>query len=82
MTNMKLENIFAELTKIFRETLDDESIELTKETTALDIDGWDSLTNISILVNIEGVFDISFSTAEIADIPNIGELAELILARL
>ncbi len=70
-----------QLTEIFRDTLEEPDIELGRETTADDVDGWDSVTNIQLLVAIEQSFHISLMTGEIAGLNNVGELADLIAAR-
>lgn len=70
--------ILAAFTEIFRETFDDESIALTMQTTADDIDGWDSFNHINILVAAEGRFGIKFKTAEIEGLKDIGELVHLV----
>ena len=72
--------VIRKLKTTFCEVFDDDIV-LSDETTAADIEGWDSLTNIRLLVQIEIDFDISFSSSEIADIPNVGELADLIVSR-
>jgi acyl carrier protein len=66
------------LTQIFRDTFDDQSIELTYASTAMDIEPWNSLSNVELLVAIEEKMGIRFSSADIADLSNVGELAELI----
>jgi acyl carrier protein len=74
--------IIARLESIFHEVFENQSITLEDSTTADDIDGWDSLTNIRLLIHIEQEFSISFNSVEIADIPNVGELASLIGTRI
>jgi acyl carrier protein len=71
-------DILAELTKIFREIFGDDTIVLTPETTADDVEGWDSFNHINILVATEVRFGIKFQTAEIEGMRNVGELVHLI----
>jgi len=59
---------------IFRDILDEESLTLTRETTASDVDGWDSLTHIQLIVAIEKKFRVKFSSKEILSWKNVGEL--------
>ncbi len=66
------------LQEIFRDVFDDEELEITEETTAEDIEGWDSLTHIQIIVGIEKKFEIKFSAVEIKASENVGEFIELI----
>ena len=63
---------------IFQEVLDDNSIVLREETTSNDIEEWDSLTHIQIVVDIEKKFNIKFSSMEILSWKNIGEMIDCI----
>jgi len=74
--------VLEKLENTFKEVFDNDAIRLTDDTTAADIEEWDSLTNIRVLIQIEQDFDISFSSSDIADIPNVGELVNLIQTRL
>lgn len=69
-----MENIINEIEEIFRDILDEESLTLTPETTANDVDGWDSLTHIQLIVAIEKKYKIKFSSKEILSWKNVGEL--------
>ncbi len=66
------------LQDIFRDFFDDEDIVLTDETTADDIDGWDSLTHVQLIVAVEKAFSVKFSTVEVMKLKNVGEFAVLI----
>ena len=66
------------LQEIFRDFFDDEDIVLTDETTADDIDGWDSLTHVQLIVAVEKAFSVKFSTVEVMKLKNVGEFAALI----
>lgn len=79
---MEKEQIVKELTTIFRDVLDNDSIALTNTTTANDIDEWDSLSHIQLIVAMEKHFKIKFTSAEIREWKNIGELANSIAAKL
>jgi len=63
------------LNEIFVDQLDNPQIRLTEETTADDIDEWDSLSHIQLIVAIEKTFKIRFSSSQIASLKNVGELA-------
>ena len=63
------------LNEIFVDQLDNPQIRLTEETTADDIDEWDSLSHIQPIVAIEKTFKIRFSSSQIASLKNVGELA-------
>ena len=71
---MNTENIINELNNIFEDILDLEKISLNELTTADDIEEWDSLNNIQIIVAIEKHFQIKFLTSEIENFKNIGEM--------
>ena len=70
--------ISQKLTDIFRDVFDDESISLSRQTTARDIEDWDSLAQISLLVAIEKEYDIKFLLAEIDGLSNVGHMMDLI----
>lgn len=73
--------IYARLAEIFQDVFDEDSIELTPELSAKDVDGWDSLTHIRLILTIEKAFKIKFSTSEIGKLENVGDLVALIKAR-
>lgn len=62
------------LTKVFRNVFGDDSIELTPATTADDIEGWDSLSHINLIIAVEIEFGIEFKQNEIQGFANVGEL--------
>jgi acyl carrier protein len=74
--------IRARLTEIFEDVFDEDSIEITPELSAKDIDGWDSLTHIRLILTIERAFKLKFSTSEIGKLENVGDLITLINARV
>jgi acyl carrier protein len=76
------EQIYAQLTEIFRNLFDDDSIVLTPETTAADITEWDSFNHINLIVATEVRFGIKFKTAEIESLHNVGHLVDIIAAKL
>lgn len=66
------------LQEIFRDIFDDDSIELFDQMTAMDIEDWDSLMHITLILAIEEGFHIKFTTEEVAQTKNVGEFIELI----
>lgn len=75
---MTREDIFRRLTEIFRDVFDDEDIVLTDRTTAEDIEDWDSLEQINLLVAIEKKFNIKFRLADVSGLENVGAMADLV----
>ena len=73
---MEMERVLNEVENIFRDILDEESLNLTRDTTANDVDGWDSLTHIQLIVAIEKHFKVKFSSKEILSWKNVGELLD------
>ena len=74
--------LLSEVQHIMRDVLDDENIVLTETTTANDVDGWDSLTHIQLIVAIEKHFKIRFSSKEILSWKNVGEMLDSIFSKL
>ena len=70
-----------QLTPIFRDVFDDEDLLIDPSTTAQDVDGWDSLAHIRLVVSIEKGLSLRFTSAEISGLVNVGEMAELILKK-
>jgi len=75
-------DILAELTPVFREVFDDDSIVLTRQTTANDIDGWDSLSHMNMVMAVEMKFKIRFALGELPGLKNVGDLADLVQKKL
>ena len=76
---MDKKEIFSQLEEIYRDVLDNEDIVLTETTTADDIEEWDSLTHIQLIVAIEKAFHVKFTSREILSWKNVGELADSLL---
>ena len=76
---MKFNEVMGLLHPIFRDVFDDDELIIEVNTTANDIDGWDSLTHIRLVVSIEKAFDLRFTAAEISELENVGEMVELIV---
>lgn len=71
-----------ELGEIMRDVFDDESITPKMTMTAEDVEGWDSLSHIRLLVSIEKRFNIKFTNSEVEDLQNVGDLLNSIEAKL
>lgn len=79
---MNRTKLFEELNEVFRDVFDDPSITVTEQTTATDIEGWDSLMHISLISAVEDAFDISFPMKTVLAMKNVGDMADAIAAAL
>jgi acyl carrier protein len=73
--------VMSSLTRVFREVFEDETLSLSRSTTAQDVEGWDSLMHINLIVSIEREFKIRFTTREITTLRNVGDLMDLIAGK-
>ena len=78
---MKRNEIISQINQIFIDTLDDEDIVINESTKANDIDEWDSLTHIMLVVAIEKHFKITFTSEEITSWDNVGVMIDSILEK-
>lgn len=76
-----MRDTYKKLTKVFREVFDDDSIELTPETTANDIDDWDSIEHINLIDAVEDAFGMRFQMREVSGMKNVGEMVQIIESR-
>jgi acyl carrier protein len=79
---MTIQTYLAKLTPIFQDVFDDDSIVLREDTSARDIDGWDSVANIRLMVAIEGELGIKFDVGEFQEFRTVGDLANGVQRRL
>lgn len=79
---MPLDQIFAKLTDVLRDVFDDDTLVATPELTASDVGGWDSFAHLRVIFTVENEFRVSFSASQMSSLKNVGELAELIQAKL
>lgn len=70
----------AKLEEVFSEVFDDD-ISLTPETTAADVDGWDSVMHVNLMLEIEAAFGVRFNSADVTGLKNVGQLLDLIAAK-
>lgn len=77
-----MDEIFERLNGVFRDFFDDEDIELDADTTAEDIDDWDSLNHITLMAAVENEFGVRFTMGEVSGMKNVGEMANIIKSRM
>ena len=75
---MDKQEIFDSVQQIFRDNFDDEELIITRETCADDIEDWDSLEHINLIVAVEKKFGMKFSMEDVRGLKNVGDLLDLI----
>ncbi len=70
------------LTEVFRQVFDNPEITLTPQTTADDVEGWDSLSHINLIMAVENRFNIRFKQKEVLGFRNVGDLAACVESKL
>ena len=78
---MDRKDIIKQLNEIFEDIIDEGPVNLNETTTAQDVDGWDSLVNIQLIVAIEKHFNIRFTSEEIQSWNNVGEMIDCMIKR-
>ncbi len=76
---MTREEVYERLNAVFADVFDDDELTVSDETTAADVDGWDSLMHITLIDAVEEEFDISFDMKTIVKLKNVGEMVDKIL---
>lgn len=79
---MERDEVMEKVCEIARDIFDDDELELNDDTIAADVDGWDSLTHLSLMNEIENEFEIKFEMKEVQGLSNVGELVDVILERI
>lgn len=78
---MDAPRVLDEIETLLRDLLDRSDVVLRGESTAADVEGWDSLTHIQLIVAIEKAFKIKFTALEIYNFKNVGEICEVVIRR-
>ena len=79
---MTRDEIYADLTEVFRDVLENDSIRLNDNTTANEIAEWDSQSHINLVLAVEMRFGVRFRTSELDTLKNVGEFVSMIDAKL
>lgn len=75
---MATDDLMSRVNAVFQKIFEDETLNVSRVTTAQDVEGWDSLMHINLIVAIEREFKVRLTTREIAGLRNVGELADVI----
>ena len=76
------QDVLNSCTEIFRTVFSDDTLSINAATSATDIADWDSLAQIRLLMSMEQTFEIQFALDEVENLQNVGEIVELILAKV
>lgn len=78
---MMTAELLPRLTDVFRDVFDEDSITISAQTTANDIDEWDSIAHISLIAAVEDAFGMRFSMKEVSGMKNVGEMLDILTQR-
>ena len=70
-----------QLNEIFREVLDDEDLVVSEETTAADVEDWDSMAQVQLVVEIEKRFNIRFNAGDVSAMKSVGDMVDYVRER-
>lgn len=73
-----MSDTLARLAAVFADVFEDDELTIDRGTTARDVDGWDSVMHVNLMLHVEQAFGIRFTSAEISDLRDVGELVDLI----
>ena len=74
--------VLEKLTEICRDVFEQDSLVITEETTAADVEGWDSLTHLTLINEIEETYDVEFTLDEVTGSKNVGELLTALIRHI
>jgi len=79
---MEKSEVLSKLTPVFRNIFGNQSLELTNELTANDVENWDSLTHMLLITDIENAFSIKFRLKDLNRMRNVGDMVDVIISKL
>ena len=79
---MTRDQIYSELTVIFRDVFDNDQIKPNDQMTAKDVPQWDSLNHINLIIATEKHFKFKFETSEVINLANVGDLVNVIARKI
>jgi acyl carrier protein len=74
--------IYDRLTKVFQDVFDDDEIVALPELSAADVEEWDSLKHVRLILSVENAFKIRFSASEVSNLKNVADLAKIIQSKV
>ena len=78
---MERQAVYEKLSAVFRDVFDEDDLVLKPETTADDVEGWDSLTHVRLVLAVSKAFGLKFSASEVGGFKNVGEFVDVIAAK-
>ena len=75
------EAILRKITPVFRDVFDNTEMELNEDLSAHDVENWDSLNHITLIVELESLTGLTFTTEELVDLQNVGDFVSLIICK-
>ena len=79
---MERADVFEQLTGIFRKVFDNDTLEISDELTANDVESWDSLTHMLLITEVESSFSVKFRLKDLNKMRNVGDLVDIIISKL
>ena len=79
---MSREEVFVKVQEIFRDVFDDETLIITDETNSDEIEDWDSLEHIALVVSMEKEFNLKFDIKQVNKLENVGQMVDMIVGML
>lgn len=79
---MSRAEVMEKVNDIFRDVFDDDDLVITDETTSEDVEDWDSLEQINLIVNMEQVFNVKFNLEEVNQLKNVGGMVDMICDKM
>jgi acyl carrier protein len=79
---MEIKALYEKLSDVFHDVFDDDELTLNPQVSAKDVDGWDSLKHVRLILTVEKAFKVRFSAADVAHLKNVGDLAALIQSKV
>lgn len=70
------------LNEVFCDVFEDDDINISRETVAADVAGWDSVMNVTLMLELEDAFGLQFNASEVSGLKNVGELLDLLDSKL